>query len=111
MKKIAVLITAIGLLFVAAPAEAASSNYTTKQKNRYWSLVKSASSDASIMGKAQTVKFGVLTCDLLRAGGTLYDLADLMVENPDSYIIEDYLTAAMAAAPIVLCPDQQYKFE
>lgn len=111
MKKIAVLIAAVALVFVAAPAEAATSTYTNKQKNRYWSLVKARSSDAVVFGKKETIKFGTLTCDLLRSGGTLYDLADIMTSNDDYVLIEDFLVAAMAAAPIVLCPDQQYKFE
>lgn len=111
MKKIAIIAAAVALVFTAAPAQAASSDYSTKSKNRYWSIVKARSADAAIIGKSSTIRFGVATCDLLRAGGTLYDLADLAVSTEDYYLIEDYVSTAIAAAAVVLCPDQGYKFD
>lgn len=111
MKKIAVIAAAVALVFAATPAQAASGDYSTKSKNRYWNVVKAQSADASLIGKRSTIEFGVATCDLLRAGGTLYDLADVAVNTEDYYLIEDYVTTAIAAAAVVLCPDQGYKFD
>jgi hypothetical protein len=111
MKKIAAVTAAlIALVAFAAPAQA-SSGYTTKQKNRYWNIVKAKADDAYIIGKSSTVEFGVAVCDLLRSGGTLADLVELTYDSEDFYLIEDYVTIAIAAAPVVLCRDQQYKFE
>lgn len=111
MKKIAIIAAAVALLFTAAPAQAASSDYSTKSKNRYWKIVKQYSPDAGIIGKRSTIEFGVSVCDLLRAGGTLYDLVDITLGTEDYYLIEDYVTTATAAAAIALCPDQGYKFD
>lgn len=111
MKKIAIIAATLALVFSAAPAQAASSDYSTKSKNRYWKLVKEFSPDAVILGKKSTIEFGVSVCDLLRAGGTVYDLADIAVSTEDYYLIEDYVTTATAAAAVALCPDQGYKFD
>ena len=111
MKKIAIIAATVALVFTAAPAQAASSDYSTQAKNRYWSIVKARSADAAIIGKRDTIRFGVSVCDLLRSGGTLYDLADIAVSSDDYYLIEDYVSTAIAAAAVVLCPDQGYKFD
>lgn len=111
MKKIAVIAAAVALVFAAAPAQAASSDYSTKSKNRYWNVVKSRSADAALIGKRSTIEFGVSVCDLLRSGGTLYDLADIAVSTDDYYLIEDYVATSVAAAAVFLCPDQQHKFD
>lgn len=96
----------------AAPTavSAQSSDYSAKKKNRFWRVVKSYDPLVKYAGKKSTVGLGVATCDLLRAGGTLYDLS-LLVYEADAGYAEDSLIAVMAAAPVVLCPDQQYKFE
>lgn len=110
MKKIAIAIAAaIALVAAAAPASAAG--YSTKQKNRYWALVKSMDSDANIIGKRGIIEFGIATCDLLRAGGTVDDIIEAMLSTDDFYIIEDLAITAVATAPVVLCKDQQYKFD
>ena len=109
MKKIIVALAAVALIFTAAPAHAKASDYSTKQKNRYWSAVSAMSKDARIIGKKSVIGMGVAVCDLLRAGGTLYDLADLVLEADP--IVEDVLMVSIAAAPVYLCRDQQYKFD
>jgi len=124
MKKVIAIISSIVLALtigVSVPASATvlsstptitpakSSDYRVKNKNRYWNAVKRMDSDALIVGKKGVIEMGVLTCDLLRAGGTVYDLADLVIEADP--IIEDLLTVSVALAPIYLCKDQQYKFD
>lgn len=49
----------------------------------------------------------ISTCDFLRNGGTAYDIADAIATNPDP----DFISALVAAAITVLCPDQQYKID
>lgn len=109
MKKITAVVAGIALAFAVASPAAAAPKYTTKQKNQYWNAVKARSSDAYIIGKKDTIGMGIAVCDLLRAGGDLYDLAELVSEADP--IIEDILIVSMAAAPLYLCKDQQYKFE
>lgn len=124
MKKV-IAVTSVILIAmsvsVAAPVSAAtsssaisiapskSSDYSTKNKNRYWNAVRSYDSDARLVGKKSIIEMGVLTCDLLRAGGELSDLAELVIDADP--IIEDLLTISIAVAPVYLCKDQQYKFD
>lgn len=124
MKKIvaalAATVVAGGLL--AAPAQAAApssepaiasvkkSDYSKKKRNRFWRVVKKYDPLVAYAGKKATIELGVSTCDLLRAGGNLYDLSLLVVEA-DAGVAEDSIIAVIAAAPVVLCPDQGYKFE
>jgi hypothetical protein len=117
MKKVIIaLATAASLLVaggaVAAPANAAvtasSKKYTNSQKNGYWNAVKRLDSDALIIGKKSTVEMGISICDLLRAGGTVRDLASLAADADP--IVQDLVIASMAAAPVYLCRDQRYKF-
>ncbi|HEY7821296.1 MAG TPA: DUF732 domain-containing protein, partial [Acidimicrobiia bacterium] len=61
-------------------------------------------------GKKSTIDLGVATCDMLRAGGDLFDLS-LLVLEVDAGIAEDSIIAVIATAPVILCPDQAYKFE
>lgn len=94
----------------AGVVPAKASDYSTSKKNQYWNAVRrTAPSDARIIGKKDTIAMGVSVCDLLRAGGTLSDLADLVSEADP--IIEDFLIVSMATAPVYLCPDQDYKFD
>lgn len=119
MKKIIIaLATALSMSVIAAPAVSAStqtvvvtkaSDYSTKKKNSYWNGVRRLNSDARIIGKRDVIDMGVSICDLLRAGADMDDLAQLVYEADP--IIEDLLIASMAAAPVYLCPDQQYKFD
>jgi hypothetical protein len=85
------------------------SDYSTKKKNKYWKSVKSFDSDARLIGKKSIIEMGVLFCDLLRAGGDVSDIAELIVDADP--IIEDLLTVSAAVAPVYLCRDQQYKFD
>lgn len=109
MKKITALFAGLAIALAVASPSVAAPNYTTKQKNQYWNAVKARSSDAYIIGKKDTISMGIAVCDLLRAGGDLYDLAALTAEADP--IIEEIVIVSMAAAPIYLCKDQQYKFE
>lgn len=111
MKTLITVITAAVLVFIAAPAQAKASDYTTKQKNQYWKIVSTLEPDVKIIGKKDTIALGISTCELLRAGGTLEDLIKILLETEDSYLVEDMFMAATAAAPVALCRDQQYKFE
>ena len=86
------------------------SDYPKKQRNRFWRTVKQVDPLVRYAGKKATIDLGVSTCDLLRAGGDLYDLA-LLVYEADAGIAEDSIVAVIATAPVILCPDQQYKFE
>lgn len=117
-KQLIAAAAAAALILGFAPAVSATtvsvvstkaSDYSTKSKNRYWNAVKSRSYDAVVIGKKDTIGMGVAVCDLLRAGGDLYDLAAL-VAGADP-IIEEVLIVSMAAAPVYLCKDQAYKFE
>lgn len=123
MKKTIAIVSSAFLaisLGIAAPVSAAevsapkvalvkASDYSAKKKNQYWNAVRRLNSDARIVGKKDVIEVGVSICDLLRSGGDLYDLAEL-VSDADP-IVEDLIIAAMAAAPVYLCRDQQYKFE
>lgn len=111
MKKIIAVLSVAALVLIAPSAAQAKSNYTTKQKNKYWNVVKSLSDDAYIIGKKDTIAFGIATCDMLRAGGTMEDLVDIFLSSEDSYLVQEIFTASVAAAPVVLCKDQQYKFD
>lgn len=121
MKKItAALLAAFvsGALLVAPSAHAATSttaiaaksDYSKAKQNRFWRVVSRYEPMVKIAGKKSTVELGIATCDLLRAGGDLYDLSYLLLES-DAGVAEDSIMAIMAAAPVVLCPDQQYKFD
>jgi hypothetical protein len=123
IKKISSVLVAVGLVLTVAPAVQASSvgdrpavvsvpaskGYTTRQKNQYWNAVRRLEPDARIVGKKSVIEMGVSVCGLLRAGGTLRDLASLVMDADP--IVEDLLMASIAAAPIYLCRDQQYKFD
>lgn len=89
---------------------AAKSDYTKKKQERFWQVVTRYEPMVKYGGKKNTIALGIATCDLLRAGGDLYDLSLLLLES-NAGIAEDSIMAIMAAAPVVLCPDQGYKFE
>lgn len=91
-------------------AVAAKSDYSKKKQNRFWTVVKSYDPMVKYAGKKSTIDLGISTCDFLRAGGDLYGLTLLLIEA-DAGIAEDSMIAVMAAAPVILCPDQQYKFD
>lgn len=96
----------------AAPgvSSAAKSDYSKKKQNRFWRTVRAYEPDVRYAGKRDTIDLGISTCDYLRAGGTLYGIAAMVYES-DAGVAEDALMAVIAAAPVILCPDQQYKFE
>jgi len=124
MKKVvaatAATLVAGGLL--AAPAHAAApaaepgisvakkSDYSKKKRNRFHRVVKSYDPLVGLVGKKSVIDLGIATCDYLRSGADLYDLVYLLIES-DAGVAEDSAMAIMAAAPVILCPDQQYKFE
>lgn len=91
-------------------ATTAKSDYTKKQQNRFWNVVRSYEPDVRYAGKRDTINLGISTCDYLRAGGTLYGIAAMVYES-EAGIAEDAVMAVIAAAPVILCPDQQYKFD
>lgn len=91
-------------------APAAKSDYSKKSQERFWRAVSTYEPSVKYAGKRDTIDLGIATCDLLRAGGDLYDLSMLLVEA-DAGVAEDAILAIIAAAPVILCPDQQYKFE
>jgi hypothetical protein len=123
IKKIIVSALTVGLVLVATPpviatqtasttptmSQTVGKKYTNKMKNRYWNAVKNKDSDAYIIGKKELVEMGTITCDLLRLGGDLEDLADFISDADD--IIYDLLVTAVAYSPIYLCRDQLYKFD
>lgn len=115
----AIAAVALGATLVVAPtataaapsaAPTAKSDYSKKKQNRFWRVVSSYEPLVRIAGKRSTVDLGIATCDLLRAGGDVYDLAYLLLDA-DAGAAEDSIMAIMATAPVVLCPDQQYKFD
>lgn len=126
MKKIPAVVAAaalaVGVTISAPVAHAATpataptivdakmSDYSKKKRNRFYRIAKQYDPFVKYVGKKTTVGLGVATCDLLRSGGTMYDLVDGIIEA-DMGIAEDTAIAIVAIAPVVLCPDQQYKFE
>jgi hypothetical protein len=120
MKKLAALISATmlgGTLLMAPPVtaaqpvsvQAALKDYPLSKRNAFWRLVTSYEPMAKYGGKKNVIGLGVATCDLLRVGGTVEDLALLVLDaEPD---MQDTLMAIIAAAPVVLCPDQDHKFD
>lgn len=122
-KQLAVASAALLALGLAAPpavaaypavapgvSSAAKSDYSKKKQNRFWRVVTAYDPMVKYAGKRTTIDLGISTCDFLRAGADLYDLAALLLES-DAGIAEDSAMAVMAAAPVILCPDQQYKFD
>lgn len=93
-----------------ATAATAKSDYSKKKQNRFWRTVSAYEPAVRLAGKRDTINLGISTCDYLRAGGTLYGLAAMVYES-DAGIAEDAIMAVIAAAPVILCTDQQYKFE
>lgn len=91
-------------------APAAISDYSKSKRNRFWRVVRSIEPSVSYAGKKSTISLGVGVCDYLRAGGDVYGLA-LMVLEADAGVAEDAVIAVIATAPVILCTDQQYKFE
>lgn len=96
----------------AAPSVAVvkSSDYSKKKKNQFWRVVRSIEPSVSYAGKKATINLGVGVCDYLRSGADMYDLV-AMVMVSDAGVAEDAVIAVIATSPVVLCPDQQYKFE
>ena len=123
LKKLTAALLVSGLAFTAAPAAGAVataseptvvqtklSDYKKKDRNKYWRAVRRDEPvDARIIGKKDVIGMGVAVCDLLRAGGDIYDLAELAA-GADS-IVYDLVITTMGAAPVYLCPDQGYKFD
>jgi hypothetical protein len=119
-KKIVSAIAISSLAMIAAPTVALASeqsvvsvkasDYSKKKKNQFWKVVTAYDPLVRYAGKKSTIALGVSTCDLLRAGGDVYDLA-LLVYELDAGIAEDSVIAVMSAAPVILCPDQSYKFD
>ena len=123
MKKIATIIAAalVGAALTAPAATAAQaaeptmkpagiSDYSKSKRNRFWRVVRSYEPSVNYAGKKATISLGVGVCDYLRAGGDMYGLA-MMVMEADAGVAEDAVIAVIGAAPVILCPDQQYKFE
>jgi len=121
-KKIIAVVAVASIAITVMPAASASvssqqatlaptavKDYSTKSKNQYWNAVRRLAPDARIVGKKSTIETGTLVCDLLKAGGDMYDLAELVADSDP--LIEDFIIAAIAAAPVYLCRNQQYKFE
>ena len=120
-KKIVSGVIVAGLTFAMAPSVGATmlspssvstkaSDYSTKKKNQFWRVVTKYDPILKYVPKRDIISLGVSTCDLLRAGGDLDDLAMLLVDS-NSGDAEESLMVIIAGAPIVLCPDQQYKFD
>jgi hypothetical protein len=109
MKKLIAAVVVGLMLFSAAPAQAYT-KITNKQKNSYWAAVKKIEPSVTVIGKKGIVSLGLTTCKTLRNGATLQDLIEVMLDTEDFYLIEDMAYASIAAAPVYLCRDQQYKF-
>lgn len=122
LKKLTAALLVSGLALVAAPAAGAAvaaseptvvqtkkSDYKKKDRNKFWRAVKREDRDFRIIGKKDSIEMGTLTCDLLRAGGDLFDLSMLVYEADP--LIEDMLIISFAYAPVYLCPEQLYKFD
>jgi predicted small lipoprotein YifL len=60
-----------------------------------------------LLPDSEVIETGILTCDFLRDGGSAYDVSTAVNDNPDP----EFISAIVAAAIIILCPDQQYKFD
>jgi hypothetical protein len=109
----AVVVAAPAVATAAEPNVAVSkaSDYSTSKKNQFWNVARSLDPMVKYAGKKSTINLGVATCDLLRAGGDMEDLAMLVVDANVGAAAESALIAVIASAPAVLCPDQQYKFD
>ena len=103
MKKVTALIgaTMLGVTLLAAPpataaqpatVQAALKDYSVKKRNDFWRLVTTYEPMAKYGGKKNVIGLGVATCDLLRAGGTIEDLALLLLES-------DYVWMKMLELP------------
>lgn len=122
MKKITAAVTAalLGAAVLVAPVATAAegtavvtkkSDYPVKKRNKFWRVVKENDPIVKYVGKKSTIDLGVSTCDYLRAGGDLYGLSLMLVELDADEAAEYTMIAVMAAAPVILCPEQGYKFE
>lgn len=118
IKKLISIAVISAFAFVSVPAASASqstavvskaSDYSSKKKNMFWRVVVSLEPSVKYANKKDVISLGVSTCDLLRAGGDMEDLA-LVIYESNAGSEEDALIAIVATAPVVLCTDQQYKF-
>ena len=118
IKKLISIVAVSALAFVSVPAASAyqstattskASDYSSKKKNKFWRVAVSLEPSIKYANKKDVIELGVLTCDLLRAGGDMEDLA-LIIYESNAGSEEDALIAIVATAPVVLCTDQQYKF-
>jgi hypothetical protein len=118
IKRLISVIAITAVAFVSVPAASAyqstaivskASDYSSKKKNKFWRVAVSLEPSVKYAKKKDVIALGVSTCDLLRAGGDMEDLA-LIIYEANAGSEEDALIAIVAAAPVVLCPDQQYKF-
>lgn len=102
-------ITAVAALAIAAAPAATGkpSDYSTAKKNKFYKVAVAMDPDVKYAGKKNVIDLGVSTCDLLRAGGDMSDLAAGLYATDAS----DTIISIVATAPVVLCPDQQYKFD
>ncbi len=118
IKRLVSVIAITAFAFVSVPAVSAhqstvavskASDYSTKKKSMFWKVVVSLEPSVKYAKKKDVIDLGILTCDLLRSGGDMEDLVSIILEV-DAGSEEDALIAVISAAPVALCPDQQYKF-
>ena len=119
IKKIIAVVGIASMSFLAAaPVGAvqqntvatASKDYSTAKKNQFWRLVTKYDPMVKYAGKQNAINLGVAVCDLLRAGGDITDVAKVLMTVEEG-VVRDVSTVIVASAPVVLCPDQAYKFK
>jgi len=102
MKKIIAVVSALiigGSVFVAAPAQASSSN-----DRMYAKILKTTAPELSVISNKKLIRSGKLTCRYLRAGATIFEAIEV-IENAG--LDEDTAMAMVAASVFFFCPEQE----
>jgi hypothetical protein len=81
--------------------------YSQKSQEQFWQYVKKTNKLKNSR-KFSTIRFGISTCNALRGGATLMDLA--MAIGPEVLLQDRKAMREIAAAGRFLCPDQSSKF-
>lgn len=79
----------------------AASAYTQKDVDLYWDKVSRVDKNALLLGKEEIVGLGLDTCEVIKNGGDLYDLA--YVVNGFEPEVQVLATTSMAYAITYLC--------
>ena len=92
---------------LSTPVSVQAAKYPKKDVKQFWRFIKKENK-LTRAERRLTVRLGKATCNALRDGATLEDLA--MAVGPNVLLEDDEGIMVIAAAGRFLCPDQSSKF-